>query len=114
MKGGGLTLEKVKALREEYGWNEVRENKPNAVIIFLKKFWGPSAWMIEIIAIVSFFLHKRADFGIAIGLFLINAAISFLEERRAENTVQLLRIQARVLRDKEWQSVPHANVEFGN
>lgn len=110
MKGDGLTSDEVKAQRAKYGWNEVRESKPSATLIFLKKFWGPSAWMIEIIAAVSLLLQKRADFGIALSLLIVNAVISFFEEQRAESTVQLLKkrlqILARVLRDKEWQRVP--------
>lgn len=110
MTDRGLTSDQVTALRARYGWNEVEEEKRVALIEFLKKFWGPSAWMIELIAAVSIFLGKRADFGIALGLLIANATISFFEERRAETTVKLLKkrlqIFARVLRDKQWNRVP--------
>jgi H+-transporting ATPase len=110
MESTGLSSPEALKLREKYGWNEVSEKKRHAFIIFIKKFWGLSAWMIEIIAIVSLILHKTSDFVIALGLLLINSTISFFEEQRTESVVQLLKnrlqILARVLRDEKWQQLP--------
>jgi len=102
----GLSSQEVVKRRLEFGWNEIPEQKINPAIVFLKKFTGPSAWMIEIIAVLSLVLHKTADFTIALALLFINATISFFEEHRAESAVQLLRqrlqVVARVFRDNRW------------
>ena len=106
----GLTSAEVDMKRHEFGWNEVAEKKPQRLVLFLKKFWGPSAWMIELIAIVSIALHKSNDVIISIGLLAVNAIISFFEEQHAEKTVSLLKqrlqITVTVLRNGNWEQHP--------
>jgi plasma-membrane proton-efflux P-type ATPase len=88
------------------GPNDVPEPKSHPVLRFLQKFWGLSAWMIELIAVLSFILHKEADFVIALALLLVNGILSFLQEQRATAAVSALRgrlrVSARVLRDGKW------------
>src|SRR5689334_13059021 len=69
------------------GPNDVPEQKSHPVLRFLLKFWGLSAWMVELIAILSFVLHKNTDFVIALALLLVNAVLSFLQEQRASAAV---------------------------
>lgn len=105
----GLSLEEVKLRTKQFGLNVVPEKKKNFLFLFLKKFWTPSAWMIEIILILSLFLHKQVDFYVAGGLLLINAVIGTLQEVRAEQVVKMLQsklqIQTRTLRDGSWQDI---------
>ncbi len=106
----GLTSAEAAARLAREGANEVPERKSHPVIGFLRKFWGLSAWMLELIVVLSFVLGKTADFWIALSLLLVNAALSFLQEQRASSAVLILRRQlqvvARVLRDRLWQSMP--------
>jgi H+-transporting ATPase len=106
----GLSIGEVEARRQQYGPNEVLEKKPHAVLTFLSKFWGLSAWMLEAIAALSWALHRYADLVIAAALLILNAAIAFVQERRAEGVVDTLRrrlqVNARVLRDRQWQVLP--------
>ena len=44
----GLTAAGVETSRKEYGYNEVAVTKEHAVLNFLKKFLGISAWMLEL------------------------------------------------------------------
>jgi H+-transporting ATPase len=92
------------------GANEVPEKKRHPVLLFLGKFWGLSAWMIELIALLSFILHKQADFLVALSLLVVNAVLSYFQEQRANAAVAALREQlnvvARVLRDGNWATVP--------
>jgi magnesium-transporting ATPase (P-type) len=69
------------------GPNEVPEKRRHPILRLAKKFWGISAWMIELIAVLSFFLHKRADMRIALGLLVANALLSFFQEQRASAAV---------------------------
>lgn len=91
------------------GPNDIAEQKQHPVLNFARKFWGLSAWMIELIAALSLVLHKRADFAIAIALLIVNALLSFIQEQRASAAVAALRkrlqVKARTLRDRTWTTV---------
>jgi H+-transporting ATPase len=45
----GLTRAEVDIRRREHGFNEVVAEKEHPVVKFLRKFWGISAWMLELI-----------------------------------------------------------------
>ncbi len=103
----GLTSAEAQQRLREYGFNEVAEKKPNPVLQFAKKFWGLTAWMLEIIIVLSWFLQKYADIYIVLGLLIFNAVLGFEEEYRASGAVdalkEKLRVNARVLRDGNWR-----------
>jgi len=106
----GLTNAEVDASRKEHGYNEVAVKKGHPVLNFLKKFWGISAWMLELIMILSAVLRKFSDLAVVGGLLVINAVLSFTQERRAAGVVEALRkrlqVSARVRRDSNWQVIP--------
>jgi plasma-membrane proton-efflux P-type ATPase len=105
----GLTSAEANARLDEEGANEVPEPKDRPFVRFAAKFWGLSAWMIELIAVLSFALGKWADFWVAAALLVVNAALGFLQEQRASAAVAALRrrlqVKARVLRDGAWQAI---------
>ncbi len=105
----GLTSVDAASRLERDGPNEVAEKKSHPLLRLAQKFWGLSAWMLELIAVLSFVLGKTADFWVALSLLLVNAALSFLQEQRASSAVTALRRQlqvtARVLRDGLWRSM---------
>ncbi|MFW9948196.1 MAG: plasma-membrane proton-efflux P-type ATPase [Candidatus Odinarchaeota archaeon] len=105
----GLSSEDAKKRLEEYGYNELPEKKVNPIIKFLKNFWGPIPWMIEIAAILSIVIEHWDDFIIIISMLLINAVVRFWEENKADNAIELLKeklaLRAEVLRDKEWREI---------
>lgn len=106
----GLTQAEAVARFEKQGPNEVAEKKSHPLLRFARKFWGLSAWMIELIALLSFLLHKHADTWVALSLLVANAVLGFFQEQRASAAVAALRsklqVTARVLRDGRWQAVP--------
>jgi plasma-membrane proton-efflux P-type ATPase len=108
--GKGLTGAEVEALRKEHGWNEVAEKKAHPVVLFLGKFWSMSAWMLELIMVVSAVLKNWSDVEVVGALLVINAVLSFTQERRSAGVVEALRkrlqVSARVLRDAAWKVVP--------
>ena len=69
----GLSGQEAAARLDREGPNEVPERKSHPFIRFARKFWGLSAWMLELIALLSFVLGKRADLWIALALLVINA-----------------------------------------
>src|ERR1019366_8191771 len=106
----GLTHAEVNTRRKEHGYNEVAEQKSHPVRKFLGKFWGVSAWMLELIMVLSAVLGKYSDLVVVSALLVINAVLSFMQERRAAGVVEALRrrlkVSARVLRDSTWRLVP--------
>jgi plasma-membrane proton-efflux P-type ATPase len=102
----GLASAEAKSRLADQGTNEVPEKTRHPLWTFAKKFWGLSAWMIELIALLSLFLHKYTDLWVALSLLLVNAVLSFLQEQRSSSAVNLLRhrlqITARVLRNGNW------------
>jgi H+-transporting ATPase len=106
----GLTPADVDARRKEHGYNEVAEQKGHPLLRFFGKFWGLSAWMLELIMVLSAVLRKYPDLAVVSGLLVVNAVLSFAQERRAAGVVETLRrrlqVSARVLRDANWQLIP--------
>src|SRR5579862_6961539 len=106
----GLTLAEVDVRRKEHGYNEVADKKRHPVLNFLAKFWGISAWMLELIMILSAVLRHYSDLAVVGALLVVNAVLSFMQEHRAAGVVEALRrrlqVSARVRRDSNWQVVP--------
>jgi H+-transporting ATPase len=106
----GLTQDEVNARRSEHGYNEVAVRKGHPVLQLLRKFWGLSAWTLELIMILSVILRKYSDLAVVSLLLVVNAVLGFMQERRAAGVVETLRrrlqISARVLREASWRVVP--------
>jgi H+-transporting ATPase len=106
----GLTRAEVDTGRKEHGYNEVARKKGHPVLKFLGKFWGISAWMLELIMVLSAVLGNYADLAVVGALLVINAVLGFVQERRAAGVVETLRkrlqVSARVRRDSSWQVIP--------
>src|ERR1017187_9685986 len=106
----GLANAEVDVRRKESGYNEVAEKKRHPVLGFLRKFWGISAWMLELIMILSAVLGKYSDLVVAGALLVINAVLGCMQERRAAGVVEALRrrlqVSARVRRESRWRVIP--------
>jgi H+-transporting ATPase len=106
----GLSRSDVTRLREQYGFNDIPEEKKHPLLKFLSYFWGPIPWMIETAAILSAVITHWEDFAVIVLLLMTNAVVGFFQERKAENAIELLKRQlapdARVLRDGTWQEIP--------
>ena len=106
----GLASGEVDTRRKEYGYNEVAEQKGHPALEFLGKFWGLSAWMLELIMLLSLVLGHYSDLAIVGALLVVNAVLGYAQERRAAGVMETLRrrlqVAARVLRDASWQVVP--------
>jgi H+-transporting ATPase len=106
----GLTSSEADTRFRQVGPNIIAEKKKNPLIKFLMGFWGPIPWMIEIAAILSAAIKHWEDFWIIAVLLVINAVVGFWQEFKADNAIELLKkklaINARVLRDKKWITMP--------
>ncbi|MCF7806686.1 MAG: plasma-membrane proton-efflux P-type ATPase [Simkaniaceae bacterium] len=102
----GLGKEEAKKRLEQFGPNAIEEKKVSRWRKLFAFFWGPIPWMIEIAMILSGLLERWPDFIMIVALLLINAALGFFQEFKAENAIdalkQKLALKARVLRDGTW------------
>ena len=106
----GLTRAQADSRQKEHGYNEVPEHKGHPALMFLGKFWGLSAWMLESIMVLSALLGKFSDLAVVGLLLVVNAVLSFMQEHRAAGVVETLRrrlqVSARVRREGSWQVIP--------
>ena len=102
----GLAPAEVYVRRKQNGYNEVAEKKGHPLLTFLGKFWGISAWMLEMIMVLSAVLKNYSDLAVVGALLVTNAVLEFLQEQRAAGVVETLRkrlqVSARVRRDSSW------------
>src|ERR1017187_4086404 len=56
----GLMHTAVDIRRKEHGYNEVAEKRGHLLLMFLGKFWGLSAWMLELIMALSAMLDRKS------------------------------------------------------
>jgi H+-transporting ATPase len=102
----GLGQAEAEKRLQQYGPNEIEERRANPLLAFLKYFWGPIPWMIEVAVVLSAAVRHWADFFIILLLLFANATIGWWEEHQAGNEIEALKarlaIKARVLRDGKW------------
>ena len=105
----GLNESDISSRHEKYGFNEVLSKKESTLKKFASKFWSPIPWMLEITIIITGILGKYRDMYIIAFLLVFNGVLSFMQESRAQNAVELLKkklhVKARVLRDGKWKQV---------
>jgi len=114
----GLTTAEAEKRLKEYGPNALIEKKQHPILKFLSYFWGPIPWMIEVAAVLSSIGQRWDDFAIIMLMLVFNAMIGFWEEHKAENALAALKkglaLQARVLRDGNWNTLKAADLVPGD
>lgn len=114
----GLNDEEVQERLNIYGYNDVKEKKENNLKKFLKKFWNIVAWILEITAILSYFLGKYIEFYMIVFLLIFNAILSYYKEEKANKALELLKrklqVESKVLRNGNWKIVPSRELVPGD
>ncbi|KAF9437603.1 hypothetical protein BGZ76_000060 [Entomortierella beljakovae] len=98
----GLTTAEAAERFTRFGPNELAEVKRNPLLKFLGYFTGAIAYLIEVACIISAVVSDWLDFGIVLGLLLVNACIGFIEESKAESALDALR-QTLALKTRCWR-----------
>lgn len=102
----GLTSQAADGRLRQFGYNEIQEVKRNPILEFLKRYWGPMPWLLEIAIVLTVVLEHYTESIIIFALLTINAVIGYFQSRNSHKAVEMLKkrleIKAKVFRDKEW------------
>lgn len=107
----GLSEEKAQSRKEKYGPNAIPEKKgPHPILVFLNQFRSLMVYILIIAAAISYFLDRMIDVYVILVVILVNAAIGFAQEYKAEKAVKALKKmivpQARIIRNGELIQIP--------
>ncbi len=106
----GLSSSEAAKRLQQYGPNEIAEEKRSPILAFLLYFWGPIPWMIEAAAVISAVLQNWDDLVIISALLVVNVIVRSWQENKASNEIELLKkrlaLTAKVLRDGGWAALP--------
>ncbi|MBI1969400.1 calcium-translocating P-type ATPase, SERCA-type, partial [Candidatus Woesearchaeota archaeon] len=106
----GLTTAEALQRLQQYGYNEIQEEKKKSpIILFLELFKSPIVWVLIAATLISAFVGEYFD-AIVIGLILVlNAIMGFVQEYKAEKAIEALKrmasLKAKVLRDGREQEM---------
>ena len=106
----GLSNKEANSRLQDYGLNELHEKKAkNPVLIFLKQFHSVLIYILFAAAAISFFIGHAADVYVILAVILVNAIIGFIQENKAEKSIQALKRMivpyAKVFRGGKLQQV---------
>lgn len=96
--GLGLTDKQVKALKNEFGENKLKESKKEGLVIrFIKQFNDFMIIILILSAVISAFTsflegtHDYADSLIIIAIVIFNAIMGLVQETKAEKSIEALK-----------------------
>ncbi|KAK7526379.1 E1-E2 ATPase-domain-containing protein [Phyllosticta citriasiana] len=131
----GITESDVQSRRKRFGWNEIVTEKENLFLKFLGFFRGPvlysklpqpyslaRSWVrswhvtplttvaaMELAVLLAAGLRDWVDFGVIIGILLLNAIVGWYQEKQAADVVASLKgdiaMRATVVRDGREQNI---------
>ncbi|RXH55883.1 Lead, cadmium, zinc and mercury transporting ATPase [Granulicella sibirica] len=114
----GLTSKQAASLLAKNGPNSMPDTFAHVLRNALLKFWAPVPWLLEASMVLQLVLHKYVEAGIIAALLVLNAALAFVQEGRAQATLNALKsrlaLNASVLRDATWKIIPAAQLVVGD
>ncbi len=116
----GLSEAEAAKRFNEYGPNKLSEQKgKNPIILFILQFKSPLVYILIVAAIISVVAEQElTEFFIIIGILLINAIIGFIQEWKAEKTIQsihsLIEDKAIIIREGEEIEIPVESIVPGD
>ncbi len=108
--GTGLSREEAERRLEQHGRNSLPPPKRRGPWLrFVMQFHNPLIYVLLVAGGVTFALEDYMDAGVIFGVVLINAAIGFIQEGKAEEALEavsaMLASHATVLRDGERHEI---------
>lgn len=107
----GLTSKEVKKLQQQYGYNELEQQKQKSALqIFVGEL---NDWLIYVLLgaiVITFLLWEYIDAGIILGVVILNAALWTIQEIKANEAILALQKLSAPLaivhRDGEQKEIP--------
>ncbi|MFC2122708.1 cation-translocating P-type ATPase [Bacteroidota bacterium] len=91
----GLADVEAQQRLSQYGANELKGKKSTpAILVFLQQFLSPLIYVLLVAVVVSAIARHFIDAGVIMAVLLLNAAIGFIQETRAEKAMQALMAMA--------------------
>jgi len=87
----GLTSQAADGRLRQFGYNEIQEVKRNPILEFLKRYWGPMPWLLEIAIVLTVVLEHYTESIIIFALLTINAVIGYFQSRNSHKAVEMLK-----------------------
>ncbi len=115
----GLNLSEAENRLKEYGYNQLEKKEgASPFMLFLGQFNNFIVWVLIAAAIVSGILGEWIDALAIIAIVIINAIIGFIQEYRAEKSLEATQKMSapfsRVTRNGEIQSIPSRDIVPGD
>jgi magnesium-transporting ATPase (P-type) len=105
----GLTSSEAKVRLEKYGYNELEVKKPGPIIRFLLQFRNALLYVLMAAALICALLGKFMDMYVVIGVILATVIIGFIQEGKAEASLEALKKmlvpECTVIRDSEKKNI---------
>lgn len=102
----GLSAASAEKRIAQFGYNEIREERVNPVAEFLRRYWGPMPWLLEISIVLTLILRHYTESAIIFALLTINAVIGYRQSSSSHKAVEMLKkkleIKVKVLRNGAW------------
>ena len=106
----GLKDADIAGLRTRYGFNETPVFHESMIVLYFKNFWGPLAWLMEAMVVITFLSGNTFEAVVIACLILINSGINIYQRRSADAALALLaqaiQTTARVQRNGTWGVIP--------
>lgn len=115
----GLTKSQAEERLNKYGLNELKQEKGiHPLKIFFEQFTSPLVWILLVALVVSIIFKEVPD-AIVIGvIILLNAILGFVQEYRAEKSIEALQkmasLQAKVIRNGKEMKIDSKYVVPGD
>ncbi len=115
----GLDLFELQHRRERFGRNELTpRRRTSALVRFLHQFNNPLIYILLASALITALLKDPLDAIVILLVVVINALVSYIQESRAEESIEALArsmtVEASVLRGGRQQRVPAADLVPGD
>ncbi|KAL1632176.1 hypothetical protein SLS56_003910 [Neofusicoccum ribis] len=105
----GISESDVQARRKKFGPNEIVTEKENLFLKFLGFFQGPVLYTMEVAVLLAAGLRNWIDFGVIIGILVLNAIVGWYQEKQAADVVASLKgdiaMRCNVVRDGREQNI---------
>ncbi len=115
----GLTVKEAESRWKRYGPNQLKEAKQASLFaIFISQFQDIMVGILVVATIISFFLGEYIDAIAIIAIMFINGVLGFIQELKAERSLQALKSMAspvaKVIRNGMPMVVPAAQLVPGD